>query len=177
MNKLNTALILAVTLVAPLAHADEFPNITLYPYPAHQVGDTSQVRAGFVVVGETKWASLTTGGGFTLTCGAQVVTAENAAHSGFIAGYNAAIAHVPETQPADYDVGGFSSLASGRCRDCTFQYRGRVVEGVATINATSRGAGFVFTVNGVDITKSDTSTFTVCKPSAARPVPRGGCTP
>lgn len=158
-----------------LCRAHARPSVSVYPYPAHQVGVSASVRAGLVVVGESTWTSLTTGGGFTLTCGVQTVLAENSAHSPFIAGPNAAIVHVPPVDPADYNIGGFNSLQGGRCRPCSFQYRGRVLEGVATINATSHGAGFVFTVGGVEMTTGDTRTFDICKPGT--PNGSGGCTP
>ena len=141
------------------------PMVRLYPYLAHQVGTTAYVRAGLIVIGDDSWTSITVGGGYTLTCGVQTVYAENSSVMPFTPGPTQAIVYVPPVQPADYNVGGFSTLAWGDCRHCSFQYRGRLLEGVATINATTYGAGFVFTVGGVEMVKGDTHTFDVCKPT------------
>lgn len=175
MTRQTMGILIAAALLGIFGRAHAAPSVSLYPYPAHQVGVSGYVRAGLTVIGESDWTSLTVGGGFTLTCGVQTVTAENAAYASFVAGHNAEFVHVPAVQPADYNVGGFNGLASGRCRSCTFQYRGRVQEGLTTINATPNGAGFVFTINGVDMTKADTQTFDICKPATSAGT--GGCTP
>jgi hypothetical protein len=166
MNKQIARTLLLAVLSWFCSHAYAVPKVTTYPYPAHQVGDTSYVRAGLLVIGESSWTGLTIGGGYTLTCGVQTVVAENATYAPFLAGYNSGLVHVPSINPADYDVGGFASLPAGNCRACSFQYRGRVLEGHATINAPSHGAGFVFSIGGVEITQADTQTFNICRPTS-----------
>jgi hypothetical protein len=128
-----------------------------------------------VAIGESSWTSLTVGGGFTIACGTGDVLVENSNYYPFLAGYNAAIVHVPPTDPADYDVNAFNGVAQGQCRFCSFQYRGRVLEGQAGINAGTHGVGFSFNVGGVEITRVDQKSFWVCRPD--RPPGTGGCYP
>jgi hypothetical protein len=151
----------ALWLAACMPAADAL-NVDATALTPVQVGKTDQVKVGLYVDGSTDTFYLTLAGAYEVRCPAseKLEAGRSAKWSRFPAGFRSSLT-VPEVVPAYYSIPGWVEWPTPSIKGCTFVYVGRAIEALVSFSFF----GLTTSLGGGELTKSDTKTFTMVKPT------------